>query len=417
MEINEFIPRYIKKIINRFESTGHEAYAVGGCVRDRLLGMQPSDWDMCTSAEPEEVCRILSEYKIIPTGIKHGTVTVITPDCTVEITTFRGDGEYIDSRHPKSVRFIKSLSEDLKRRDFTINAMAYSERSGIIDLYNGISDLSNKVLRCVGEPNIRFKEDALRIMRALRFSAVYDLAVEEKTSDAMHFCRTELKKISAERISAELEKMLTLSKNPGKAFADYFDILAVVFPEFEDYQKCYRAQNQVLSVIDSLKPDLCLRLCGLMYFFGLNGISGCEYTQAAYSALKHLKLTKKHFKRIMNLINFQSQDLPDTLAKTRMFINNYGVQLCSDLAAWKKAIGFTEDAALTEGFIDSINRNALCCSVSDLAINGRDLTLIGIKDGKKIGEVLNRLLFEVINKNIKNDKTVLLKESAKYLQG
>lgn len=416
MNTNEFIPEFIKSLINRFESSGFEAYAVGGCIRDRLLGMHQHDWDMCTSAAPDEVYKVLDGFEIIPTGIRHGTVTVITPDGSVEVTTFRGDGEYTDSRHPESVRFINSLTEDLKRRDFTINAMAYSDRSGLVDIFGGKADLKAGILRCVGEPEKRFTEDALRIIRALRFSAVYKLSIEASTASAIHICKNGLKNISAERIYAELKKIFALAEHPGMILRDYFDILAVLFPEFTPYLGNVKARKQALYVIDNLPGGFSLRMSGLLYFLRLSGADKDEYKAAASSAVTRLKPTKKTYRRIMKLVDVQDCPLPDSLKATRLFINKYGEQPCRDFIAWKTACGFDAPAARTEEFLNRICEDSLCCSVSDLAVNGRDLISIGVPGGEMTGYILNLLLTEVINDNLKNERTALLNRAVQYLQ-
>ncbi|MBO5364922.1 MAG: CCA tRNA nucleotidyltransferase, partial [Clostridia bacterium] len=202
------LPTEVSNLLTRLESKGFEAFVVGGCVRDSLLNKKPADWDICTSAYPEDVQAIFPDHFVLPTGLKHGTVTVVSDGIHVEITTYRKDGIYLDSRHPESVTYTEEIKEDLKRRDFTINAMAYSPKKGLLDYFNGRNHLKKGVLCCVGDPVTRFSEDALRILRGLRFAAGYGLTIEPKTARAIHLCRDGLKSISAERILTELKKLL-----------------------------------------------------------------------------------------------------------------------------------------------------------------------------------------------------------------
>ncbi|MEY8352519.1 hypothetical protein AALB39_04090 [Lachnospiraceae bacterium 54-53] len=231
MKFKANMPAPVEFILQELNRGGHEAYIVGGCVRDGFLGNDPHDWDICTSATPDKIMEVFPYEKIIPTGLKHGTVTILINDDPYEVTTYRIDGKYTDSRRPDNVYFTDSLVEDLQRRDFTINAMAYSPVSGIIDPFNGQKDLLDGLLRCVGNPDDRFKEDALRILRAMRFAVKYDLTIEQKTFKAMTMNKERLSDISKERITSELEKMLTSGKNIKGIFTLCSDIISCIFPE------------------------------------------------------------------------------------------------------------------------------------------------------------------------------------------
>ncbi|MFA5658598.1 MAG: phosphohydrolase, partial [Oscillospiraceae bacterium] len=219
------IPDFALAAINILNKSGYEAYAVGGCVRDSLMGKLPNDWDICTNAHPEKVTAVFDGFKTIPTGLKHGTITIIIDNNPLEITTFRRDGEYSDSRRPDSVLFVPDLKEDLSRRDFTINAMAYSEKDGLIDFFGGRADLEKKLIRCVGEADIRFSEDALRILRAVRFSSVLGFEIEDKTSAALIEKKNRLSRVSPERIAAEMNKLL-LGKNVFEVMKKYREMIA-----------------------------------------------------------------------------------------------------------------------------------------------------------------------------------------------
>ena len=229
------VPTGAREVIEKLQAAGHEAYVVGGCVRDSILGLKPNDWDICTSANPDEVIEVLGSYEIIPTGLKHGTITVLAGDRIVskyvgyEITTFRKDGEYKDNRHPESVEFVKSLKEDLARRDFTINAMAYSDATGVVDYFGGIDDLNNKVISCVGNPDDRFNEDALRMMRAMRFSSTYGFSIAKETAESIHRNKALLDNIAVERIQTELIKTL-FGNGVLDVLLEYSDVIAQIIP-------------------------------------------------------------------------------------------------------------------------------------------------------------------------------------------
>ena len=240
------IPHYITEVLNMLYDKGFEAYLVGGCVRDALMGKAPHDFDLTTNATPDEMLSCFSEMKIIETGLKHGTVTVVSDGENVEITTYRIDGKYVDNRHPEEVLFTRNIHEDLSRRDFTVNAIAYSPKDGIVDIFDGQKDIKNKIIRCVGSPDNRFAEDGLRIIRALRFASVLGFTINEKTSESIHNNKELLKNISAERIFAELKKLIC-GICAKEIISDYFDVFSFVFPKLSNYETACKKNTQLLS--------------------------------------------------------------------------------------------------------------------------------------------------------------------------
>ena len=291
------IPNAAELIISRLEEHGFEAYVVGGCVRDSIMGIPPHDWDICTSALPEQIIEVFSDLKVIPTGLKHGTVTVVLYGDEYEITTYRIDGEYSDNRHPEAVEFVKDLKLDLMRRDFTINALAYNHKSGIIDYFNGVEDIHNKVIRCVGNPNDRFSEDALRIMRAIRFATRFGFEIEQETRKSLFTHQSLLRNISAERINSELTKTLqhiTFETNVG-LLVDMMTLLTEVVPEFGgcDIQKI---SVRLLRSISDIEVRL-----ALLFDFDDNDIENVLYRLRFSNYLfKSVTTIVKYGRRIMN---------------------------------------------------------------------------------------------------------------------
>lgn len=269
------IPSYVKRAVEILNKNGFEAYAVGGCVRDSLLGKTPHDWDMCTNALPEEICESFKDFHVIETGLKHGTVTVRIEHNSIEITTYRTDGEYIKHRKPEQVKFVSNLEEDLSRRDFTINALAFSEKSGIVDLFGGVEDLKNGVIRCVGKSERRFDEDALRILRALRFSSTYAFEIEENTSLAIHKMKDLLLEISHERVREELLKILC-GKNVLEILENYKDVIFTIIPElaptldFEQHSPhhIYDVYHHIIHSVENVENRRDLRLVMLLHDVG-----------------------------------------------------------------------------------------------------------------------------------------------------
>ena len=397
MEIQ--LPERVNYIIECLEKNGYEAYAVGGCVRDSLLGKEPTDWDICTSALPEETERVFSGERIIETGLQHGTVTVLIDRIGYEVTTFRTESGYSDFRRPDSVSFVKNVAEDLKRRDFTVNAMAYNKKDGLIDIYGGRRDLKNRLIKCVGEPHERFCEDALRIMRAVRFGGVLGFDIETKTAEAVRNDRLLLKNIAAERISAEFIKLL-MSGNPEIIY-EYREVIAV----FADGAE--RLEKSDCMIIGKLPPKKSLRLA---FFMNCLYKNSDDVLNTVHNALKKLKLDNKLTESTKRIIACMKRPLPNSLAQCRFAVSEFGHEAVSDCAI----IGMISKAETGNAFkevlrqLDIIERDGLCTEITGLDINGNDLMNIGITDGKQIGMILKLVLKEVIEENLKNEKSKIL---------
>lgn len=434
------IPRQVAFIIDRLQSHGYEAYAVGGCVRDMILGREPNDWDITTSAKPEEVKAIFK--RTVDTGIQHGTVTVLEDSIGFEVTTYRIDGEYEDGRHPKEVQFTKNLVEDLKRRDFTINAMAYSPQTGIVDVFQGQEDLKAGIVRCVGRAQDRFTEDALRIMRAVRFAAQLGFEIEEKTLEAVKELAPTLKRISAERIQVELSKLL-VSPHP-EMFRVLYEtgITAVILPEFDEAfdcdqtnkYHCYTVGEHTLRVMEYTPAELTMRLTGILHDLGKPAaktiddqgnphFKGHEEIGAkmASKILKRLKYDNHTLDRVCRLVRHHDYRMEATEHAVRHALNKVGEDLFMDLmmieeadAAGKRPELFEEAKAhqndLRAVFQDILKKQQ-CVSLKTLAVSGKDLIADGRKPGKELGVILNTLLEHVLDAPEDNEKEILLKLS------
>ncbi len=363
--------------------SGYEAYLVGGCVRDSLLGRAFTDYDITTNALPAEIKEVFRNHKTLDTGIKHGTVTVIIDKLPIEITTYRIDGEYTDSRHPDSVEFSRNIRDDLSRRDFTMNAVCYN--GDYIDLFGGREDVVNRLIRCVGDPVKRFTEDALRILRALRFSSCLGFDIEEKTSQAIIECTHLLKNVSGERIATELKKLLCGEKASHIIFK-----YAKVF-EFLLGDNCYseRAEH-----IKNCPLDFDIRFACLL-------LNNSQYNEA----LAKLKLDNKTVKRVVGAIESYSTDIVADSVFIKTYINKNGIQNLMDVLALKKADGI--DVADTENLLNDIIEKNECYSVKMLDVNGDELVQLGIS-GKAIGETLELILKKVIEGKIENSKVKIL---------
>lgn len=394
------LPDDVKFIIGTLTANGYEAYAVGGCVRDSILHRVPGDWDITTSARPCQVKKLFR--RTIDTGIQHGTVTVMMGHTGYEVTTYRVDGEYEDSRHPKSVEFTSSLLEDLRRRDFTINAMAYSDESGIVDEFGGIEDLENGVIRCVGNPEERFGEDALRMLRAVRFSAQLGFDIEQGTCEAIEKLAPAIDKISRERIHSELGKIL-LSEHPEYIDKAYrLGITAVVFPEYDminDKEITLRLLGKVPSEISFRYAAI---LCG-------NG------SKEASEALRRLKLDNETIRHVACLVSNHNMTVDTDECTVRKTAGRIGRdELKSVLLFEKLYYEIIHDEAMVEKIkeagdvLEMIIKRGDCILVSDLAINGKDLIEAGIKPGKEIGVILKSCLDEVIEHPEKNNHDTLM---------
>lgn len=431
------MPKNVDTAINLLQSAGFEAYAVGGCVRDSLLGKTPNDWDITTSAKPEDMKSVFAEFRCIDTGIKHGTVTVVIDGEPLEITTFRLDGEYEDNRHPKSVTFTSNLGADLGRRDFTVNAMAYSKKTGTVDLFGGQNDLKNRIIRCVGDPDRRFNEDALRILRALRFASALDFEIEEKTAQSLLKNRALLGNISEERIAKELLK-LVCGKGAKRILTDFAPVLFEILPELQPMYKnshdnphhCYDIYEHTLIAVESIDPEPTLRFAMLLHDCGKpavkkfdeNGVAhfyGHQRISAEISAqiLARLKVSNKFRDEILFLVsNHDRWELYENTEKMPRYLSKFGLDgvlkllkvMRADVLAQSPEYRYRLDQiADAEETAKNLAAQKPCLSLSELQINGRTLMDIGIPQGRKLGAVLAQLLDEVIDGVTKNTQEAL----------
>ena len=432
-----YLSNACKKAIESLEKAGFEAYAVGGCVRDSILGKIPTDYDITTSALPDETKAVFKNEHVIETGIKHGTVTVLIEHQPLEITTFRIDKNYSDNRHPEKVEFTRSLKDDLARRDFTINALAYSDKTGIIDEFGGISDLEHGTIRAVGEADLRFNEDALRIMRALRFASVLGFEIEEKTAESIHKNRELLKNISIERFSSELIKLLC-GKGAEKILLEFSDVLFVLIPELsvlKDFNQLHfrhdkTAFEHTAAVIKNTPPKPVLRLAALFHDIAKprclnideNGI-GHYYGHAPIGAfvakdiLTRLKLDNETKSAVEELVRLHENRFPAEPKAIKRLLGKIGAERYFDLLELMRADDLGKKAEYFPGeeFYENYRRIAKeiikkseCFSLSDLAVNGKDLISAGIPPSPKMGEILQSLLEAVIDETVPNEKAALL---------
>lgn len=431
------MPKNVDTAINLLQSAGFEAYAVGGCVRDSLLGKIPNDWDITTSAKPEDMKSVFADFHCSDTGIKHGTVTVVIDGEPLEITTFRLDGEYEDNRHPKSVTFTSDLGADLGRRDFTVNAMAYSKKTGTVDLFGGQNDLKNKIIRCVGDPDRRFNEDALRILRALRFASALDFEIEEKTAQSLLKNRALLGNISEERIAKELLKLIC-GKGAKRILTDFAPVLFEILPELQPMYKnshdnphhCYDIYEHTLIAVESIDHEPTLRFAMLLHDCGKpavkkfdeNGVAhfyGHQRISAEISAqiLARLKVSNKFRDEILFLVsNHDRWELYENTEKMPRYLSKFGLDgvlnllkvMRADVLAQSPEYRYRLDQiADAEKIAKNLAAQKPCLSLSELQINGRTLIDIGIPQGRKLGAVLAQLLDEVIDGVTKNTQEAL----------
>ena len=389
-------------LLTRLHAAGHAAYAVGGCVRDSLLGQTPHDWDLCTSATPEQVLELFGEAHCIPTGLQHGTVTVKHGGELYEITTFRTEGAYSDGRHPDHVAFVPDVKEDLARRDFTINAMAYNAEEGLIDPFGGQSDLAAGIVRAVGEPQRRFEEDALRILRLYRFAARFSFAIDPATGQAARALCRHLDCVSEERIAEELSRLLA-APAPG-AYLEA-EVLAVIFPELDVAEL-----PESRRILDALEPGMehvPVRLAALLCPLGEAG---------ARAALKRLKCSNALTGTVATLVREAAAGMPGAALTltARRFLSRYDLATITDLTALcsarhpEQAEAF---AALQQEAARLVETNA-CCRINQLAVNGRDLMDAGIRPGPGLRRVLDALLEQVLTGQLPNEKAALLAAAA-----
>lgn len=436
------LPKAIEKTLSMLEARGYQGYIVGGCVRDAMMGLAPHDYDITTSALPEEVKEVFDDFPVIETGIKHGTVTVVMGGYPIEITTFRMEGEYLDGRRPSSVSFTRNLREDVARRDFTINAMAMDVRGRIYDFFGGQEDLENGLIKAVGKPSERFSEDGLRIMRALRFASVTGFEIEAETARALFECKELLVKISAERLREELVKML-LGKDAKGVLLEYWDILSVVIPELmpmKDFDQrnpwhIYPVHRHTAVAVDSAPATPVLRMAALLHdvgkpkcftvdeegwghFYGHAHVG----VEMAREILSRLRFDNESNARILNLVKYHDVPLEPTPRAVRRALNKYGQAEFYDLIALKRADNLAqnpqvairqEDLDKLVAISEEIIAEEQCFSLKNLAVNGSDLIAMGLPAGREIGRILEMLLEAVIDEKIPNDKAKLLEFAQK----
>ena len=384
--MNMDMPLSVLHAIQLLNDAGYEAFIVGGCVRDCLMGKEPADWDITTSALPNQTSAVFKDYRTIDTGILHGTVTVIIDGMPLEITTYRVDGAYSDGRHPDTVTFSPSLQEDLRRRDFTINAMAYHPKNGIIDCFGGQSDIQNRIIRCVGNPTERFNEDALRILRAIRFAAVLEFNIEEETINAIRQLSENLRNISIERITAEFKRLIC-ADNAVSVIDEMRDVLAVFLPEI-----LFSNDFSLLSRVPARVP---VRLAALF----LNAVISPE---SVVDILKRMRFDRQTIKDVSLLLSFRMIDRLTEEQYLLHLLNHLGEELIFDYLA------ITEADSLTIIRTRELLRQNPCYKMSMLAVNGDDLLALGIPAGPEIGSAMNELLNAVMNGKCINEKDALL---------
>ncbi len=436
------LPYGVNRIITILGEGGYEAFAVGGCVRDMIMGKEPVDYDITTNALPQQIKNCFAGFKTIDTGIKHGTVTVVLNDENFEITTYRVDGEYTDNRRPDNVRFSSLISEDLSRRDFTVNAMAYSEDEGLVDLFDGEKDIKNKVIRCVGDPDKRFNEDGLRILRALRFASTLGFEIEKKTAEAIKRNKGLLKNLSAERVFSEFKK-LVCGENAAKIISDYKEVIGVFLPEILpmiDFVQRTKYHNlnvfdHTVKAFEKTEKDVVLRLAALLHDVGKPAAvttdeAGVDHfkghavisAEMAETVLKRLKADNKTIESVKLLILYHSAKILPEEADLKKLISEIGFEHAKNLMKLKisdtyaKAYPYCEDNTPRENLeiIKRIEKSGDPVFIKDLKINGTDIMQMGVK-GQAVGKILNLLLDLVILKEIENEKGLLLEQAEKFI--
>lgn len=436
------VPDTAKDIISTLESSGFEAYVVGGCVRDSIMGINPHDWDICTSATPPQIIECFRTKRIIETGLKHGTVTIINDGDQYEVTTFRIDGEYSDNRHPDHVIFTTSIEEDLSRRDFSMNAMAYNDRIGLVDPFGGSRAINNREIVCVGNPDDRFNEDGLRIMRALRFASVYDFTIDSETSNSIHkYCHL-LDNISVERIQSELSRML-LGRNILNVLLEYKDVISVIIPElipcigFEQnnpYHQ-YTVYDHIAHAVDNYHGnELVVKLALLLHDIGkprcytedergghFHG-HGVPSHDIADNVMQRLRFDNRTRHAVTDLVLYHDSVIEPTPKTVRRWLNKIGKELFSQLLDIRMADIKAHAEGTQESRIERCNALRMimndvvaqeqCFSLKNMNMSGDDIISIGVPEGKEVGRILKLLLDEVISGTLENDREVLLSRAS-----
>ena len=441
------IPPQVNRAIEILKEKGHSAYVVGGAVRDAIMNKSADDWDITTSALPSQTAEAFNGFRIIETGLKHGTVTVRIDGMSLEITTYRIEHGYSDNRHPDKVDFTDRVEDDLSRRDFTVNAVAYSPVSGFADPFGGIEDIGRKIIRCVGEADRRFGEDALRILRALRFSSVLGFEIDSETSASIHKNYHLLENISAERIFTELSKLLC-GKDAGRILREYDDVIFFILPELEAMKGCgqnherhiYDVWGHTVKAVESVEPISVLRFAMLLHDSGKpyckttdNGGTDhfCKHAvksrEIAENILCRLKTSAAFRNHVCNLVEYHDF-VPDKISKKtyKKYIAKLGIGTVKELFSIRKAdISAQNPKFLDEEIIRNecglktlkeIEAEDACLKISDLAISGNDIISFGIKPSPEIGKILETLLDEVMEEKIENTKEALISRAMQLIQ-
>ncbi|MBQ1371617.1 MAG: HD domain-containing protein [Oscillospiraceae bacterium] len=444
------VPAPAREALRRLQAAGFPAFLVGGCVRDSLLGRSPGDWDITTAALPEQVEQVFAGERLIETGLKHGTVTLLLEGQPLEITTFRTESGYADHRHPDAVRFTPSLEEDLARRDFTVNAMAWSPETGLQDPFGGRADLQGKILRCVGDPRQRFGEDALRILRALRFSSQLSFSIEDATAEAAFALRQTLELVSRERIAVELTKLLCGANAPA-VVRDYWHILALPLPELAPMAgldqrspyHCYDVLEHCIATMEAVPPDKLLRWSALLHDVGKpaaatvdeRGIGhfyghaplGAELTRNILTRLRFDRETVRRVTRLVELHDYPIAPPEGSPERAiRRLLGKLGEEDFFRLLTLKRADalahhpdyrGRVADCERFEQLARQLLEQQACFCLKNLAVNGRDLLALGYPSGPLLGKLLNELLDAVMSGKLPNERDALLAEAKCRMNG
>lgn len=438
------LPSNVERILTLLNRAGYKAYVVGGCVRDALLSKTPKDWDICTSALPDDMERVFHGFRVVETGLKHGTLTVVLDGVPYEITTFRVDGTYTDHRHPDGVTFVTDVREDLARRDFTVNAMAYHPAEGLIDAFGGQEDLQHKVIRCVGQSEERFREDALRILRALRFASVYGFTIDEETAKAAHVLKETLNLVAAERIRAELGKLLC-GQGCGAILRAYRDILGQILPQLIpmfDFSQCspyhrFDVWEHTVRSVENVPATEALRFTMLLHDAGKPatftrdeaGI-GHFHGHAAYSekiaeeVMTRLRMDKATAQRVILLVKHHDISLSTDSRLLKRRLNQFGEEALRQLIDVQEADQLAKGTCDPEEIrasadalrqaLDALLASAPCFTLKNLTVNGRDIASLGAK-GSAIGDILQHLLSCVMDDTLPNEKEPLLREAERMM--
>lgn len=446
MKSNIEIPAPVHFIIQELEKRGYEAYMVGGCVRDSVLGRIPHDYDICTSATPNEIMATFPNQEIIPTGLQHGTVTILINREPYEVTTYRIDGKYSDNRRPDSVAFTNSLTEDLRRRDFTINAMAYNSTKGLVDPFGGVKDIENSIIRCVGSAHDRFNEDALRILRAIRFAAQLNFGIVEETDEAIHKSLGLLENISIERVTSEFSKIVS-SDNFYIKLMLYNDVFSLFIPELKSmigfkqnnpYHSYDVFEHTVHALENCESQDMIVRLAVFFHDFGKphsyqDGEDGIRHFKGhgRVSAdmtdiiMRRLRFDNDTREKVVELVYYHDASFVKGKKYVKRWLNKIGELQFRRLLAVRRAdiMGQSDkyeqdrlkDLLFIESLIKEIIEDEDCFTVKDLSVGGKDLISLGYRPGCQIGEALKKLLELVINEEVQNKKDELLELAKKWL--